>query len=68
MFTIIRSVIPKINWVRLKSPVFTTNFVKSHEKSHETKNTSRYGPGPGALLKLLKQLLYLGAGFDSFCW
>ena len=40
MFTIIRSVIPKINWVRLKSPVFTTNFVKSHEKSHETKNTS----------------------------
>ena len=37
---IIRSVIPKINWVRLKSPVFTTNFVKSHEKSHETKNTS----------------------------
>ena len=35
MFTIIRSVIPKINWVRLKSPVFTTNFVKSHEKSHE---------------------------------
>ena len=28
----------------------------------------RYGPGPGALLKLLKQLLYLGAGFDSFWW